>query len=139
MKNCIKIIICLLLIAGASQTTEAQNKERIQRQAHLHKGKHHKPISDEDFELLCYFVEEVNFDSNKIIIIRAAGIGNNYFNCLQAAKLLELLSYDSSRLEALKFIAPHIIGNKNIDKIIEVFSFSSNKEEAIRILGKRGK
>ena len=90
----------------------------------------------EDFELLCSLVEESNFDSNKIIIIKAGSIGN-HFSCKQAAKLLSFLSFDSSKLEALEYIAARIVGKKDIEELIEEFTFSSSKDKALKILSQR--
>lgn len=141
MKNILKIFLCLIIAAGASQAAATENGgNKCQR--HNKVTRHHDKkrsvnvMHKEDFELLCSIVEESDFDSNKIIIIRAGSIGN-HFSCKQAAKLLSFLSFDSSKLEALEYIAPRIIGKKDIDILIEEFSFSSSKDKALKILSQR--
>lgn len=143
MKNILRIFLCLIIAAGASQAAATENGGD-KRQQHNKETRHHdkkRPVNvmhKEDFELLCSIVEESDFDSNKIIIIRAGSIGN-HFSCKQAAELLSLLSFDSSKLEALEYIAPRIIGRKDIEELIEEFSFSSSKDKALKILSQREK
>lgn len=140
----IRILLCLMLAAGASQVQATEdtgskcqhhNKETLHNDKR-HPAPQHRIISDDDFKLLCSLVGEVSFDSDKIIIIRAGNIGNR-FSCSQAAELLSSLDFDSSRLEALEYLAPHIIGKKGIEKLIEVFDFSSSKDKALKILSQR--
>ena len=145
MRNVLRLLLCLMLAAGASQVSAAGGENNMV-QSHNHGREHngkrevsrHKVISDKDFELLCSLVCEGGFDKDKITILRAGTIGN-YFTCKQAAELLSLLSFDSNKLDALRFIAPHIVGRKDMDELIAVFSFSSNKDEALRIFSKRDK
>ena len=144
MKNIIRILLCLMLAAGASQAAateitdtknQSHNKE-MQHNDRRHPAPQHKIISDDDFKLLCSLIGEGSFDSDKITIIRAGSIGN-FFCCRQAAELLSLLSFDSSRLEALEYLAPHIIGKKGIEILIGEFTFSSSKDKALKILSQR--
>ena len=143
MKNILRIFLCLIIAAGASQAAATENGGD-KRQQHNKETRNHdkkRPVNvmhKEDFELLCSIVEESDFDSNKIIIIRAGSIGN-HFSCKQAAELFSLLSFDSSKLEALEYIAPRIIGRKDIEELIEEFSFSSSKDKALKILSQREK
>ena len=146
MKTMIRILLCLMLAAGASQAAATENAgdkfQQHNRETQHHDKRHpvqqYKIISDNDFKLLCSLIDEVSFDSDKIIIIRAGSIGN-FFSCRQAAKLLSFLSFDSSKLEALEYIAPRIIGRKDIEELIEEFSFSSSKDKALKILSQREK
>lgn len=141
MKNILKILLCLIIAAGASQAAATENGgDKCQRHnketRHHDKKRHINVMHKEDFELLCSIVEESDFDSNKIIIIRAGSIGN-HFSCKQAAELLSLLSFDSSKLEALEYIAQRIIVKKDIKELIEEFDFSSSKDKALKILSQR--
>ena len=144
MKNMIRILLCLMLAAGVSQaaaTEVADTKNPSHKKDTQHHDKRgpapqHKIISDDDFKLLCSLIGEGDFDSDKITIIRAGSIGN-FFSCRQAAKLLSFLSFDSSKLEALEYIAARIVGKKNIDILIEEFTFSSSKDKALKILSQR--
>ena len=144
MKTMIRILLCLMLAAGASQAAATENAgdkfQQHNRETQHHDKRHpvqqYKIISDNDFKLLCSLIGEASFDSDKITIIRAGSIGN-FFSCRQAAKLLSFLSFDSSKLEALEYIAARIVGKKNIDILIEEFTFSSSKDKALKILSQR--
>lgn len=58
-----------------------------------------------------------------------------FFSCRQAADLLKLFSFSSDKMKALRLLSPSIVGLYGIEQLIEQFSFTSDKEEALRILG----
>ena len=91
-------------------------------------------MSDARFERLVELVKSESFDSGKLKIIEAASLGG-FFSCRQAADLLKLFSFSSEKKNALRLIAPSIVGLYGIEQLIEQFSFTSDKEEALRILG----
>ena len=90
-------------------------------------------MSDARFERLVELVKSESFDSGKLKIIDAASLGG-FFSCRQAADLLKLFSFSSEKKNALRLIAPSIVGLYGIEQLIEQFSFTSDKEEALRIL-----
>jgi hypothetical protein len=95
-----------------------------------------RAMRDNDFSLVYKVVKNASFDDKKIDIIRVACIGN-CFSSKQCARLLSLLSFDDNKIEALEIIAPRMIENEYYNKILKQFSFSSNREKAMKILMKR--
>lgn len=86
-----------------------------------------------DFKLLCSLLKKESFDKDCVKMIRVACIGN-YFTSRQCADMLSILSFDSNRLEALEYIAPHVIDKHACDVILKEFSFISNREKAEDLL-----
>lgn len=94
-----------------------------------------RPISDKDFSFVLTKVKEGSFSKDKISIIEVACL-NNHFTCRQTLSLLKQISFDNDRLKALRIIEPYIVDRENSLIIIETFSFSSSKDQAIKILTK---
>ncbi len=60
------------------------------------------------------------------------------FSSLQVKRILQLFSWDSERLEVLRVLVPTMMDGYKVHEIIDIidiFDFSSGKEEARRILG----
>ena len=91
-----------------------------------------RAMQDKDFKMMCEVVNDASFSGRKIGVIKVACI-SSYFTSNQCVKLLSMISFESDRLEALKVLRPRVL---NIDArvIQEQFSFSSNKEEAMKIM-----
>ena len=139
MKKIFLALIFLVLIGATTQLSAMTESQKHYPKSHIvHKGKKHNIISDRDFIELCNLVQEESFDTDKVKIIKAGCLGCN-FSCKQAAKLLMFLDFESDKLDALEYISSHIIKDKDILNIIETFSFSSNKDKALKILNKTAK
>ena len=78
-------------------------------------------------------MKEATFDANKMALIDVAVLGC-YFTCDQCAKLINMFSFSDKQLRALKMMAPRIVDPQNGYTIYQVFKFSSDKDEAARIL-----
>ena len=91
-----------------------------------------KAMQDKDFKMMCEVVNDASFTERKIGVIKVACI-SSYFTSEQCAKLLSMISFETAKLEALKVLSPRVL---NIDarEIQKQFSFSSNKEEAMKIM-----
>ena len=92
-----------------------------------------RAMGKSDFELLHSLLKEEPFESGRVKMIRVACIGN-YFTSSQCADMLSLFSFDSSKLQALEYIASRIIDKRAYDVILNEFSFTSNREEAKELL-----
>ena len=57
------------------------------------------------------------------------------FSSLQVKRILQLFSWDSERLDVLRVLVPTMMDGYKVHEIIDVFDFSSGKDEARRILG----
>ncbi len=96
-----------------------------------------RAIKTNDFKKMYDIVKETSFDDTRLQFVTVASFGS-YFTCVQCAKILSLFSFEKNRLKALELFAPRIVDMKGVDDIINSFSFDSNKEEAIKILGNSG-
>lgn len=70
-------------------------------------------------------------------MIRVACIGNR-FTAKQCADILSLFSFDSKKLDALKYLAPNLVdkNKKERDVILKQFTSKSNKDKAAALLSK---
>ena len=145
MKNIMLIALMALMIIPMSQQAQAQERKAEIKIEKRERKPRRKPVNlrsmrDNDFSLVYKVVKNASFDDKKIDIIRVACIGN-YFSSKQCARLLarllSLLSFDDNKIEALEIIAPRMIENEYYNKILKQFSFSSNREKAMKILMKR--
>lgn len=91
------------------------------------------PLSDDEFSIVYKRMKEATFDDNKMALIDVATLGC-YFTCAQCAKLINMFSFSDKQLRALKMMAPRIVDPQNGYTIYQVFKFSSDKDEAARIL-----
>lgn len=98
---------------------------------------HQRAMDNEDFKRLRSLLKEESFDNNRIKMIRVACIGNR-FTAKQCADILSLFSFDSKKLDALKYLAPNLVdkNKKERDVILKQFTSKSNKDKAAALLSK---
>ena len=115
-----------LVASGQSQRMERRPKKEMRDEFRP------RAMRDRDFKMMCEVVDEASFTERKIGVIKVACI-SSYFTSEQCAKLLSMVSFDTAKLEALKVLSPRVL---NIDarEIQKQFSFSSSKEEAMKIM-----
>ena len=73
-------------------------------------------------------MNDTPFDSDRILIARQA-IRSNGINSEQVSKLMDLLSFDSSKLKLAKFAYGHVVDPENYFIINQGFAFSSSIRE----------
>ena len=95
-----------------------------------------RAMRDKDFLMMYKIVKKASFNNNRIDIIRVAAIGS-YFSSKQCAELLSLISFNDDKLKALEVMAPRIVDDKDVDRILKQFSFNRDKDKAMKILMKR--
>lgn len=115
-----------LMASGKGQSMEHRPKREMRNEFRP------KAMRDKDFKMMCEVVDEASFTERKIGVIKVACI-SSYFTSEQCAKLLSMLSFDTAKLEALRVLSPRVL-NINAREIQGQFSFSSNKEEAMKIM-----
>ena len=115
-----------LVASGQNQRMERRPKKEMRDE------RRPKAMWDKDFVMMCEVVDEASFTERKIGVIKVACI-SSYFTSEQCAKLLSMLSFDTAKLEALRVLRPRVL-NINAREIQGQFSFSSNKEEAMKIM-----
>ena len=130
-----KSVITMLVIfaLGMPLVASGQN-QRMERRPKKEMRDERRPraMRDKDFMMMCEVVDEASFTERKIGVIKVACI-SSYFTSEQCAKLLSMLSFDTAKLEALRVLRPRVL-NINAREIQGQFSFSSNKEEAMKIM-----
>lgn len=78
-------------------------------------------------------IESEGFEEEKLGVLDSA-LADRVLCGAQVKTILELYGFSSGKLGALKLMAPRISDPRNNFKIIESFSFSSDKEQARKIL-----
>ena len=73
-------------------------------------------------------VKNQSFDSNKVSVIKNSAKTAN-FNSAQVRELLELMSFDSYKLEVAKYCYDFVVDKANFFKTYDVFQFESNVKE----------
>ena len=130
-----KSVITMLVIfaLGMPLVASGQNQKMERRpKKEMRDERRPKAMRDKDFVMMCEVVDEASFTERKIGVIKVACI-SSYFTSEQCAKLLSMLSFDTAKLEALRVLRPRVL-NINAREIQGQFSFSSNKEEAMKIM-----
>lgn len=93
-----------------------------------------RPMSDENFSILCSLIEKQSFESDKIDILQA-GVLENYFTCRQCAIIVKMQSFQSGRKSVLLTMRDHIVDLWNISIIIDSLTFLSERDDTYRIFG----
>lgn len=88
----------------------------------------------ESFEDFLRAIADKHFTKDKIRFIRDAA-RRNVFTVAQTARILRLFTWDSEKLEVLEALAPRLRDGYNAYKLVDLFTFSDNQEQARRILG----
>lgn len=88
-----------------------------------------RPMSDENFSILCSLIEKQSFESDKIDILQA-GVLENYFTCRQCAIIVKMQSFQSGRKSVLLTMRDHIVDIWNISIIIDSLTFLSERDDA---------
>lgn len=91
------------------------------------------PITEHDFKILFDEIRAETFESDQLLVIQSAGL-HNFFTVLQIADLLELFSFPSGKIEAIKTIYPNIIDKQNSHLLLGKFKHSSDKETVRKLL-----
>ena len=139
MKNIKYSLFAALFIAtllAVPVLASADNGKRKPLVEHRRDGKRAMPpkvMDNKDFSIMYDIVKGTSFDSGKKNLVRVACI-SSWFDSRQCARLLSLFSFDSGKLEMLEMLSPRLLERNNYEMILKEFSFSSNKEKAIKLL-----
>ena len=90
--------------------------------------------AEQEFKEFLARIKRQTFTQDMIAYVRDAARYQR-FSSLQVKRILQLFSWDSERLDVLRVLAPSMMDGYKVHEIIDVFDFSSGKEEARRILG----
>lgn len=92
-----------------------------------------RAISASSFQQLKMTLQDEKFDQTRAGIAKAA-MKTNYFEASQVKELLQLFSFEDTKLELAKQFYDVTIDKRNFMLVYDVFSFSSSKEELSRFL-----
>lgn len=126
-KNLLMAILLTCLMTGASVV-------RAQDYRHAPREERTFALSDEQFSVLYDKVKNASFDDRRMDLIEVASLGA-YYTSGQCAALIDIFSFGSKKLSALRYMAPHTVDPRNAYLIYEKFSFTSEKDEAARLVG----
>ncbi|MEZ4321269.1 MAG: DUF4476 domain-containing protein [Myxococcota bacterium] len=87
------------------------------------------PMSGRSFDALVGQMDNASFGDDKLEILRTAA-ANNAFTCAQLARILDVFSHGSEKLEAVAIVQPSIVDPENAFVINDRFSFSSDAQKA---------
>ena len=91
------------------------------------------PVSSADFAQLVKLIKAQPFQSEQLNLIKAAGL-SGWFTCGQCAALMHLFTFDDTRLQVLRLIAPHLIDIYGAHQILNSLTFDSSRQQAWTIL-----
>jgi hypothetical protein len=93
-------------------------------------------LSRNELEALKYTINNRPFDSGKLQIAKQA-VSKNRMNSYQVAELMQLLTFESNKLELAKFAYQFVIDPKNYYVIYNEFTFDSSVNELSAFIGRR--
>jgi len=90
-------------------------------------------MSNDDFRDLMHAVKKEAFETNQLNILEVAA-AYGYFSVEQLINLTEQFAFSSGKLGAVKLVYPKVADKYNSYKLIDAFTFLSDKEEVRRII-----
>jgi len=92
------------------------------------------PLSAEDFAKLMKSLKAESFDEGKASFV-ALFAQKGRLTCEQAREILKAFSFDDDRVKSAVLLYPRVTDPENFFKVLDVFSFSSSKEDVRRKIG----
>jgi hypothetical protein len=89
-------------------------------------------MSDADLRGLLQQITSAS-SNDKLNVLRQASVGNNFL-VDQVARILPLYIYTADRVVALQILAPQLVDRPNSFKLLALFTYSEDREQAQRIL-----
>jgi hypothetical protein len=86
------------------------------------------PMSGSDFQTAKNSIASKGFDESRLILAKQI-IGSNCLLCKQIKELMELMSFEETKLELAKFAWHHNLDKGNYYQLNDAFSFESSIEE----------
>lgn len=92
-------------------------------------------LAPADFAALLAAVEEEDFSSDKLGVIRAAVDGGAFFSCAQVGQLVDALDMSSDKVQVVELTRARLVDPNNGFTLLKRFTFSSDKEKVRKLLG----
>lgn len=85
-------------------------------------------MDDLAFDSFLKAVRDRSFDNTKVEIAEM-GLSNNLFTTIQIRQLLNLFSFENSKLKIAKLAYPRVVDPQNYPQVFDVFSFDNSVSE----------
>lgn len=95
------------------------------------------PMPPERFQALLGAIAHEPFSDGKLRVIDQAA-SDSLFRIEQVEQVIRKLAFSQDKLRALEVMAPRVVDRQNAFKIYDAFTFSSDKEQAQKILRRNG-
>jgi hypothetical protein len=89
-------------------------------------------MSDADLRGLLQQITSAS-SNDKLNVLRQASVGHNFL-VDQVARILPLYIYTADRVVALQILAPQLVDRPNSFKLLALFTYSDDREQAQQIL-----
>ena len=86
------------------------------------------PMSSSNFQTAKNSIASKGFDESRLILAKQI-IGSNCLLCSQIKELMELMSFEQTKLDLAKFAWHHNLDKGNYFQLNDAFSFESSIEE----------
>lgn len=90
-------------------------------------------MAPQDFEMLRATVMNKGFESSKMDVIRMAAM-NNYFSSVQVAQLMNMMSFESTKLDLAKMMYARVVDKGNYYLVNNAFVFNSSSNELAQFI-----
>ncbi len=91
------------------------------------------PMGEATLRSLIQSINGVPFSSDKVNVLHDAAAGN-FFLVEQVARIIPLYAHSSDKIAALQILAPLILDRGNNFKLIPLFNFAGDRDQARKIL-----
>jgi hypothetical protein len=116
-----KVFIDEQIMKGIFRDNNSSNNDRPDDNAY-------RAMSDQNFLSFKETIKKEGFDASKTTIAKQV-IDQNWFYAEQASQLVQLFTFDKTRLEIAKYIYGRTLDKKNFFIIYNIFDFSQSKDE----------
>lgn len=94
---------------------------------------YNQAMSNESFNALKSTVTNESFDNSRMNILKQAAAAN-YFTAAQVRELMQIFSFDNSKLEVAKTFYSRTTDKQNYFMVNDAFSFSGSKDELTKFI-----
>lgn len=91
------------------------------------------PMNARSFELFKQTITNGVYDATKLNIAKQ-GIAANYFSSAQAKEIVQLFSYDNSKLEIAKYAYKYTTDKSNYFTVVDALTYSGSKEDLTKYI-----
>ena len=96
-------------------------------------GNYMQPMNFHAFEQFKQTLKDESFDNTRTVIAKQT-IAANYFSTAQVNEIVQLFSFENSKLDIAKYSYKYTVDKNNYFMLNDAFSFSSSKEELVRYI-----